>query len=396
MFIKIFLNYLLGYLNITIEGFFVERFINTCTSKKIFLWNLKKKNRSILEANISIKDFRKIKEISKKTKCRIKINRKKGLPFIFDRYKKRKIFIIFLIPIILIIMISSMYVWNIEIIGADNINKSELLAQLKENGLDIGKLKNNVDTKNIVNNIRLERNDISWMEINLKGTNAIINVVEAESKPYIIDDDEYCDIVSNKRGIITKVTAEKGTPLVKKGDIVENGTKLISGTMEGKFTDIRYVHAKGEVQAKVWYTKRKKSSFTREVTKETGNEKNKYSIILNNFKINLYKSIPNFEKYDTINENKKLKLFSNFYLPITIQKDTYKELYNEKITYGKVELQNLLISELEQEFEQENLDKDKITNKIVNSYQTDEDTIEIELTYEVLEKIGTEEKLRYD
>lgn len=396
MFIKIFLNYLLGYLNITIEGFFVERFINTCTSKKIFLWNLKKKNPSILEANISIKDFRKIKEISKKTKCRIKINRKKGLPFIFDRYKKRKIFIIFLIPIILIIMISSMYVWNIEIIGADNINKSELLAQLKENGLDIGKLKNNVDTKNIVNNIRLERNDISWMEINLKGTNAIINVVEAESKPYIIDDDEYCDIVSNKRGIITKVTAEKGTPLVKKGDIVENGTKLISGTMEGKFTDIRYVHAKGEVQAKVWYTKRKKSSFTREVTKETGNEKNKYSIILNNFKINLYKSIPNFEKYDTINENKKLKLFSNFYLPITIQKDTYKELYNEKITYGKVELQNLLISELEQEFEQENLDKDKITNKIVNSYQTDEDTIEIELTYEVLEKIGTEEKLRYD
>ena len=199
MIIKIFLNYLFGYLNLTIEGFFVERFINTCTSKKIFLWNLKKKNSSMLDANISIKDFKNIKEIARKTKCRIKINKKKGLPFLFDRYKKRKIFIILLIPIILTIMISSMYVWNIEIIGVENINKSELLEQLKNNGLDIGKLKNKIDSKKIVNNIRLERNDISWMEINLKGTNAIVNVVEAESKPDIIKDDEYCDIVSNKR-----------------------------------------------------------------------------------------------------------------------------------------------------------------------------------------------------
>lgn len=393
MFIKIFLNYLFGYLNITIEGFFIERFINTSASKKIFLWNIKKKNSSVLDANISIRDFRKIKEISKKTKCRIKINRKRGLPFIFNRYKKRKIFIILLISIISIIMISSMYVWNIEIIGTNNINKNELLLQLKANGLEIGRLKNKVDTKNIINNIRLERNDISWMEINLKGTNAVVNVVEAESKPDIINDNEYCDIVSNKKGVITKITAEKGTSLVKKGDIVEEGTKLIAGTMEGKFTDTRYVHAKGEIQAKVWYTKRKKSNFTREVIKETGNKKNRYSIIFNNFKINLYKSLPNLEKYDTINEEKKLKLFSNFYLPITIQKETYKELYSENITYGIVELQNLLISELEEEFEKDNINKEHVTNKIVNLYQIDENTIEIELTYEVLENIGTEEKL---
>lgn len=393
MFIKIFLNYLLGYLNITIEGFFIERFINIATSKRIFLWNIKRKNSSILTANIGIRDFKKIKEISRKTKCRIKINNKKGLPFLFNRYKKRKIFIFLLIPIVLGIMISSMYIWNIEIIGAENINKDELLSQLKENGLEVGKIKNKINTKDIINTIRLEREDISWMEINLKGTNAVVSIVEAKEKPQIINDDEYCDIVSDKKGVITKVTAQKGTAVVKPGDIVEKGSKLISGTMEGKYTDIRYVHAKGEILAKVWYTKRKNSNFTREVTKETGNEKNKYSIIFNNFKINLYKSIPNFEKYDTINENKKLRIFSNFYLPITIQKTTYKEQYNEEITYGKVELQNILITELEEEFEKENINKDKITNKTVNLYQTKEDTIEIELTYEVLEEIGTEEKM---
>ena len=76
MFIKILFNYLLGYLNITIEGFFVERFINILASKKIFLWNVKKKNSSLLCANISIKDFKEIKDIARKTKCKVKINRK--------------------------------------------------------------------------------------------------------------------------------------------------------------------------------------------------------------------------------------------------------------------------------------------------------------------------------
>lgn len=393
MFIKIFFNYLLGYLNITIEGFFVERFINILASKKIFLWNVKKRNSSLLCANISIKDFKEIKDIARKTKCKVKINKKKGVPFVFNKYKKRKIFIILLLPIIIMIMISSMYVWNIDIVSSGDINEKELLEQLNEKGLAVGKIKRNVDTKNIITNIRLERSDISWMEINLKGTNAIVNIVKAEEKPNIIDDNEYCDIVSDKKGIITKITAQRGTIAVKVGDIVEEGTKLISGIMEGKYTDPRYVHAKGEVEAKVWYTKRRKSKFTREVSKQTGAEKEKYSIIFNNFRINLYKSLPNFEKYDTISENKKIKLFSDFYLPISIQKDTYKEIKTNDITYGKQELQNILISEMEKEFEQENFNDKNITNKTVNVYQKDKDTIEVELTYEVLETIGTEEKI---
>ena len=389
MLVKIILNCLFGYLNITVEGFFTERFINICSNRKIFLWNLKKKNSSILCANIGMTDFKEVKEICKKTKCRIKINKKKGIPFIFSRYKKRKIFIILLLSVILVTIISSMYVWNIEIDGTHTINKNELLSSLKNKGLDIGRLKRKINTKNIINNVKLERDDISWIEINLKGTNAIVSVVEAEKKPSIINDNEYCDIVSDKRGIIEKITAERGTALVKKGDIVEVGTKLIGGYMEGKYTDIRQVHAKGKIKAKVWQTKKIQSKFTREEREQTENIKKRYSIIFNNFKINLYKSIPKFENYDTINENKKLKLFSNFYLPITLQKNIYIEVKCKQVTYGKVELQNLLVSELEKEFEKENIKN--ITNKIVNVHQENEDELEVELTYEALENIGIEE-----
>ncbi len=34
MFIKILLKYILGYVRITVEGYYIERFINICTTRK--------------------------------------------------------------------------------------------------------------------------------------------------------------------------------------------------------------------------------------------------------------------------------------------------------------------------------------------------------------------------
>lgn len=215
MFFKILINYILGYINLEVEGFYIERFINMCISKRIFLWNINRKKSSIMNVNIGIQDFKNIREIAKKTGCKIKINTKKGLPFIFNRYKKRKILLIMFGIIFLSIYILSNFIWNIEIEGLTKISEVEIYKSLEENGIKIGTLKNNINTKEIVNNIRLERQDIAWIGIDIKGTNAKINIVEATEKPKIINEEEYCNIVANKKGIITKINALNGTPIAK-------------------------------------------------------------------------------------------------------------------------------------------------------------------------------------
>ena len=73
----------------------------------------------------------------------------------------------------------------------------------------------------------------------------------------VVDEDEYCNIVSDKNGVITKINAQSGTANVKVGDTISEGDILINGWMEGKYTGVRYVHAKGEIEARVWYTKNK-------------------------------------------------------------------------------------------------------------------------------------------
>lgn len=43
-----------------------------------------------------------------------------------------------------------------------------------------------------------------------------------------INEEDYCNIVSNKVGVITKINAQNGTANVKVGDTVNVGTTLIN------------------------------------------------------------------------------------------------------------------------------------------------------------------------
>lgn len=171
--------------------------------------------------------------------------------------------------LIVSILILSNFIWNIEIIGNETISNEEIQKQLEDKGISIGKLKNKINTKEIINQIRLERDDIAWMGISLEGTNAKIEIVEAEKKPDIINPEEYCNIISDKEGVIVKITAKNGTQVAKVGDVVKKGSVLIGGWIEGKFTGTRYMHSEGEVLAKVWYSKKEKMSYVQDVTSTT-------------------------------------------------------------------------------------------------------------------------------
>ena len=107
MIFKIMTTFLLGSVTITVEGFFIERFLNICMNKKIFLQDLNKENNTYIRVKmysveiekklktkntyIRVKilksDFREIKHIARKTKCKVKIEKKSGMPFIINKYR---------------------------------------------------------------------------------------------------------------------------------------------------------------------------------------------------------------------------------------------------------------------------------------------------------------------
>lgn len=392
MLFKILLRYILGYVNIKIEGYFAEKFINKCINNKIFFWNIKREKSTIVYTNVGISDFKKMCKIAKETRCKVNILNKKGLPFVLHRYQKRKIFLLIIIFILLSLLILSRFVWNIKIEGLEQINEEELMAMLNEKGLEIGKVKNNIDKQKIINEIRLERADIAWIGISIDGTIAKVQIVEAEEKPEMINDEEYCNIVSTKDAQIVKISAQNGVPEVKVDDIVTKGDILIAGWIEGKYTGTRYVHAEGEVQAKVWYTEKEQIPLNQVIESNTGNIENKYKIKINNFQINLFKTLSKFEKYDTIETCNQIQIFSNFYLPIELIKITNTEKVENEITYGIEEAKAIGIEKVSKKIEEQLGDSPNILQKYENAY-AGEGCVEVEVTYEVLENIGTKEKI---
>ena len=389
---KILLAYIFGYLEIKVEGYFIEKFINNCLKSNIFLWNIKRKRTTIMTCNIGVKDLKNIRKILKKTKCRIKIEKKKGLPFTFNKYRKRKIFALLIFIILIIIAILSNFVWNIQIEGTEKISKDELIQTLKEEGLSIGKFKPGIETREIINKVRLDRDDIAWIGIEITGTNAIVKVVEAEEKPEIVDEDEYCNIVATKDGVVTKIMAQNGTPLVKNGDLIKKGTVLIGGWLEGKYTGTRYVHSNGQVEAKVWYTQKERVYLKETKKEDTGEAQNKYSVNINNFIINFNKRVSKFENYDTIEEAKKIKLFSNFYLPIELVKTTYKEYKVVEIAHTLEEAKTIGIERAKDKLNAQIENTNNITDEQIN-IKEETNFVDVEVVYEVKENIGTKEKI---
>lgn len=166
---------------------------------------------------------------------------------------------------------------------------------------------------------------------------------------------------------------------------------MVGGIVEGKYTGVRNVHSMADIEAKIWHSKKEEASLKQHVRKRTGNSEKKYGIKFNNFSINFYKTLSKFEKYDTINENKKIKLFSNLYLPIEILKNTNYECEYEDITYTEDELVDITVNKLEEELKQK-ISENSILNKQVNLYKG-KGYIEVEVIIETLEKIGKKQKI---
>lgn len=329
-------NYLRGYVIILVEGYFLEKFINICIRRQIFLWDLKRSKNSTMTLKISIKGFKSLRPIARKTSCRVHIVAKKGVPFVLYRYRKRKAFAVGAFLFIAMMYVLSSFVWVIEVNGNQRIDDSILLRDLKEMGVRTGALKYGIDTDWIVNNLMLKNSDLSWVEVEVKGTKVKVEVSERILRPEMVPLEKPCDIIAERDGLIKNVIAKEGQEVVKAGDTVIKGQLLISGTIvagnQEKTTEL--VHAIGEVYARTWYEDTAPVNLVIEEKKLTGRTKKNIAFTLFSKKIKLPVRNVNFENYHIKHYENNLRLGKDLVFPFGIIIDTYSEykIVKKKLT----------------------------------------------------------------
>lgn len=250
-------KFLNGYVIVTVEGFFLEKFTNLCAINSLPFWNIKRYGNAKMVGRTTIKGFKQMRFQAKKCGCRVSIGKKRGTPFFLHRYRKRKIFVIGFLIFLVCIKVAGMFVWSVNITGNENVSKQEILEVLNKLGVKQWALKSSLRVRELAELFMIERDDISWIGIDIDGIRVNVEIVEKSKTPERIDENTACDIVASKPALIVSIDTYQGKPMVSVGDIVDEGTVLVEGVMEmTQFPEKTYeVHSLANIRGKVWYEK---------------------------------------------------------------------------------------------------------------------------------------------
>lgn len=389
-------KYLRGYVIIEVYGFGIERLINMSAYKGLLLWNLHREGNKLL-MSVGLGELKKVHQSLIKTGCKVRIREKKGLPFILHRYKKRKIFILGALITCMVLFFLSSLVWRIEIQGNERYGKNEVLMILKKYGCDVGKVKYNIESKKIEDDILLDYPDIAWISLEVRGSALIVTMVETVEQPdFKVKDLPPADLVADKKCLIEYIVTRAGQPTVKKGDVVTKGQVLVTGEMEILNDDqsirYQYVHADADIFGRVYYVITDSIKLDYIEKNYTGKEKKDVYFNMGSLALKIWRPFKYDQFSDEIQSQKNF-FFLDYELPIGFSSITYVHYIPVKKRYTKEEATSILKKRLTRSIKKA-MDTDVEIIDQNTQYNIGKNKITSETQLIVIEKVGVVEEIK--
>lgn len=345
-----FLKYMRGYVRIRVWGFSPERFMNLCSSRNILLWDIAKKEDAY-EMCISLKSFRGLKGIARKTKTRVVILKRCGLPFLLPKLFARKVFLLGFAAAVFFWYWSSLYIWNISIQGNTAITEDMFLDFLAKQEICVGMPKKALDIEQLEKEIRREYKQITWTSARLSGTGLTISVKENDAVHSAIRKEGYSDLYAQKEGVIVSMIVRSGVPQVAIGDTVERGTLLISGSVPVYNEDAtirKYQHTRADADVVVERIQEvyEVLPFVYEKKEYTGREKKKFFVSVGQRELTVGGEV-HYPYADSICTRKEISLIKGVTLPFSFGTYVYREYLPTEREYSLREAEELLKQQYE-------------------------------------------------
>lgn len=231
---------------------------------------------------------------------------------------------------ILLLIVSSMTVWRIEIRGNERLGSLEIEEALDAAGLSLGAWGPGVDTAAVRTRVLRDCPDIAWIGIYLRGTTVAVEVRETVLNHETGEAGGLCNLVAAEDGVVEALRVDRGRAVVAPGTTVRRGDLLVSGIYRtaGGVTAVR---AEGEVLARTirHFTVLQPLS----VGERDYGEERISALALNFFgkDIKLFKkSGKSTEKYAIIKRKEQVVLFGEIALPIFVHRE-YRLPYTEEL-----------------------------------------------------------------
>ena len=317
-------QYLQGYVILELCGNEKERFINLCKNREIEIIHIFSIN-NIWYCKITCRKFKKIKNSLRKTDCRIRIKKKRGLPFLLRYIKKRRGLVIGSLFFLLILTQCSGRIWYIDVDGGFIHTREQMLQVIAEElNVYAGVPKELVDCFEIEKRLRLDYNEIGWISVEKRGCCLFVRMNESTMPKQVFLQDTPSHIIAGQDGVVKKIEVLSGVPMVKAGDKVKKGDILISGVIPiiGDFDELirkQAVTATGAVYIESDFSY--KTAFPMSYEKKNYiKEKKGFEIFL--FGRKLFSYIPRYSvgKYDIMSIDIVPYMFQDYAAPVMIKK----------------------------------------------------------------------------
>lgn len=342
---------------IRLTGYSPERFLNLCSRHHIILWGLRSVGTEY-EMCMSIQSFRKLRPLVHKTRTKVVILERHGLPFMLYRYRRRKLFAVGAVGGAVLLYVLSLFIWNIHVEGNYSLSDQVILDYLESEQIVHGMAKREIHGEEIEAKLREHFEEITWTSAEVKGTRLIIHVQENEDiVPDTIPKEEPADLAAAKSGTIVSMIVRSGTPLVSEGQEVNAGDILVQSRVEilddgGNVTNAYYVHADADIQ--IQRQEQYRESFSMQYVKKvyTGQKQSAYYVMFGRKRLAL--ELPHrkkYEYYDDTTSEIPLKITENFYLPVVFGRCVRQEYVPTDAVYTKEEAVSRAKEELSLFFE---------------------------------------------
>ena len=343
MMIKLF-KFIKGFLVISFTGENAEELLNIAAKNRINIWGLYCKKQCFTGC-LTIKDFKRLKDIKRGKKIKVKIVKKCGLPFKLKGYNGRIGLILGAIFFSLILYFLSGHIWVIDVEGNSEVSKTEIIKSCCELGFTEGMRSVKINSQNDAQRLLLKRNDIAWASLNIEGCRLTVNITEIKQ-----DTTENKTVPTNLKasrdGVIKRIDVTSGDVIVKTEDVVKKGDILVSGVIE-RLSSTVFVYSSGKIIAETERTIKKSGEYIKEYNKLNGKVSKRSVLSFFGVNIPLYLGTEKRENNSTTSR-KNIMLFDKR-MPIHLTTVKHNFIETKKREYTKEELSEILTKKIENE-----------------------------------------------
>ena len=307
-----------GVVRLEVFGAFPESLLNTAAGASVELWNAESAGEHRLRFDTYERRLVELEALAQRCGCELRVLRRRGGSISLRFARRRAGLLLGLLVVCLLLFVSSLFIWRIEIRGNSRLSRGELLRALEDCGVGIGCFWPGTSPDLVRSRMMLRVPEIGWMTVNVSGSRAVVLISERREKPEIYRESEAADLVASKSGVVRRVSVLAGRGETGPGQAVCAGELLVSGSRSGTGP----IRARGSVMAETWPELVAVCPLEEEQKRPSGIAYSRFALVFGKRRVNLYfdggKAI---DAYDKIISEKTLGVEGLFSLPLRLVRE---------------------------------------------------------------------------